>query len=221
VSFAADVELPEVAGVLLLTLRVGASGLLAGLAVGVPVGLWLALARFPGRRVVLGLANAGMGLPPVLAGLLVALLLWRSGPLGSLELMYTPAAMVVAQAIIATPIVISLTAAGIQQLGDQLPDQLRALGASRGQLAWLLLKEARLPLLAAAMAAAGRLISEVGAAMMVGGNIRGETRVLTTAMVLEVRQGRFALALAMGLVLLALALAVNGALTWIQQRRAT
>jgi len=217
VSFA-DADLPEIAGVLLLTLRVGASGLLAGLAVGVPAGLWLALARFPGRRVILGPAHAGMGLPPVLAGLVVALLLWRSGPLGFLELMYTPGAMIVAQALIATPIVVSLTAAGIQQLGDQLPDQLRALGASRRQLAWLLLKEARLPLLAAAMAAAGRLLSEVGAAMMVGGNIRGETRVLTTAMVLEVRQGQFAMALALGLVLLALALLVNGTLTWLQQR---
>ncbi len=215
----ADADLPEIAGVLLLTLRVGASGLLAGLAVGVPAGLWLALARFPGRRLILGTANAGMGLPPVLAGLVVALLLWRSGPLGFLELMYTPGAMIVAQALIATPIVVSLTAAGIQQLGDQLPDQLRALGASRRQLAWLLLKEARLPLLAAAMAAAGRLLSEVGAAMMVGGNIRGETRVLTTAMVLEVRQGQFAMALALGLVLLALALLVNGTLTWLQQRR--
>jgi tungstate transport system permease protein len=218
VTFSAD-ELPEIAGVLLLTLRVGASGLLVGLAIGIPLGLWLALARFPGRRLVLGAANAGMGLPPVLVGLVVALLLWRSGPLGVLELMYSPAAMIVAQALIATPIVISLTAAGIQQLGDQLPDQLRALGASRSQLSWLLLKEARLPLLAAAMAAAGRLLSEVGAAMMVGGNIRGETRVLTTAMVLEVRQGQFAMALVMGLVLLVLALVVNGALTWLQQRR--
>ncbi|HEY3447164.1 MAG TPA: ABC transporter permease [Myxococcales bacterium] len=217
-TFSAD-ELPEIAGVLLLTLRVGASGLLVGLAIGIPLGLWLALARFPGRRLVLGAANAGMGLPPVLVGLVVALLLWRSGPLGVLELMYSPAAMIVAQALIATPIVISLTAAGIQQLGDQLPDQLRALGASRSQLSWLLLKEARLPLLAAAMAAAGRLLSEVGAAMMVGGNIRGETRVLTTAMVLEVRQGQFAMALVMGLVLLVLALVVNGALTWLQQRR--
>lgn len=216
-----DADLPEIAGVLLLTLRVGASGLLAGLVIGVPIGLWLALARFPGRRLILGTANAGMGMPPVLAGLVVALLLWRSGPLGFLELMYTPSAMIVAQALIATPIVVSLTAAGIQQLGEQLPDQLRALGASRGQLAWLLLKEARLPLLAAAMAAAGRLLSEVGAAMMVGGNIRGETRVLTTAMVLEVRQGQFALALGLGMVLLALSLVVNGTLTWVQQRRAS
>lgn len=209
-----------VLGVLLLTLRVGASGLLAGLAVGIPLGLWLALARFPGRRIVLGGANALMGLPPVLAGLIVALLFWRSGPLGGLELMYTPWAMIVAQAIIATPIVVSLTAAGIQQLGEQLPDQLRALGASRGQLAWLLLKEARLPLVAAAMAAAGRLLSEVGAAMMVGGNIKDETRVLTTAMVLEVRQGQFAMAVLLGLLLLVLAVLVNGSLTWLQQRRA-
>ena len=205
--------------ILLLTLRVGASGLLIGLAAGVPLGLWLALGRFPGRRLILGVANAGMGLPPVLAGLIVALVLWRSGPLGDLALMYTPAAMIVAQALIATPVIVSLTAAGIQQLGEDLPDQLRALGASRAQLSWLLLKEARLPLVAAAMAAAGRLIAEVGAAMMVGGNIQGETRVLTTAMVMEVRQGHFALALALGFVLLLLALLVNGTLTWIQQRR--
>lgn len=207
--------------ILLLTLRVGASGLLVGLAVGVPLGLGLALGRFPGRRVLLGFANAGMGLPPVLAGLFVALLLWRSGPFGGLELMYTPAAMILAQALIATPVVVSLTAAGIQQLGPELPDQLRALGASPAQLAWTLLREARLPLVAAAMAAAGRLLSEVGAAMMVGGNIRGETRVLTTAMVMEVRQGDFGAALALGLLLLVLALAINGALTWLQQRRAS
>jgi tungstate transport system permease protein len=206
--------------ILVLTLRVGATGLFFGLAFGVPLGLVLSLGRFPGRRVLLGFANAGMGLPPVLAGLLVALLLWRSGPLGALELMYTPAAMIIAQAIIAAPVVVSLTAAGIQQLGEELPGQLRALGASRSQLALLLLKEARLPLVAAAMAAAGRLIAEVGAAMMVGGNIRGETRVLTTAMVMEVRQGEFALALALGFLLLLLALSVNGALTWLQQRRA-
>ncbi|MBI5543371.1 MAG: ABC transporter permease, partial [Deltaproteobacteria bacterium] len=149
---------PEIGEIVLLTLRVGTSGLLLGLAAGVPVGLWLALARFPGRRVLLGFANAGMGLPPVLAGLVVALLLWRSGPLGELELMYTPSAMILAQALIATPVIVSLTAAGIQQLGAELPGQLRALGASQLQLAWLLLKEARLPLVAAAMAAAGRLI---------------------------------------------------------------
>ncbi len=206
-------------GILVLTLQVAGSGLLLGLLLGVPAGLALALARFPGRRVLLGLSNAGMGLPPVLAGLVVSLLLWRAGPLGALELMYTPEAMMLAQALIATPIVISLTAAGIQQLGEDLPGQLRALGASRAQLAWLLLREARVPLVAAAMAAAGRLLAEVGAAMMVGGNIKNETRVLTTAMVMEVRQGHFALALGLGFVLLLLALAVNGALTLLQQRR--
>jgi tungstate transport system permease protein len=210
----------ETWNVVALTLRVAASGLLGGLLLGVPAGAALALARFPGRRLLLGVASAGMGLPPVLAGLFVALLLWRSGPLGGLELIYTPTAMVLAQALIATPIVVSLTASGLQQLGEELPAQLRALGATRWQLTWLLLREARLPLIAAAMAAAGRLLAEVGAAMMVGGNIKGETRILTTAMVMEVRQGHFALALAMGLTLLLLALAVNGALTWIQQRRA-
>ena len=211
----------ETGSILLLTLKVGSSGLLLGLAAGVPLGLWLALARFPGRRILLGIANAGMGLPPVLAGLVVALLMWRSGALGDLQLMYTPAAMILAQAIIAAPVIVSLTTAGIQQLGEEMPDQLRALGASRPQLALLLLREARLPLLAAAMAAAGRLIAEVGAAMMVGGNIQGQTRVLTTAMVMEVRQGHFALALSLGFVLLLLALAVNGALTFLQQRRAS
>jgi tungstate transport system permease protein len=209
----------EVWPVALLSLRVSTGALLLACAAGLPLGLGLALARFPGRRLLIGLANAGMGLPPVLAGLVVALLFWRSGPLGGLELMYTPSAMVIAQALIATPVIVSLTAAGVLQLGEDLPDQLRALGASRWQLTWLLLAEARLPLLAAAMAAAGRLLSEVGAALMVGGNIRGETRVLTTAMVMEVRQGNFALALALGFLLLVLALAVNGVLTWLQQRR--
>lgn len=206
--------------ILAFTLRVSATGLFASLLLGVPFGVALSLGRFPGRRLLLIFANAGMGLPSVLAGLVVALLLWRSGPLGELELIYTPSAMIFAQALIATPVIVSLTATGIQQLGEALPAQLRALGASPLQLAYLVLKEARLPLVAAGMAAAGRLIGEVGAAMMVGGNIQGQTRVLTTAMVMEVRQGHFALALALGFLLLLSALAVNGALTWIQQRHA-
>jgi tungstate transport system permease protein len=159
-----------------------------------------------------------MGLPPVVVGLFVSIFLWRSGPLGFLELLYTPAAMVIAQVIIAFPIVAGLTMAAFQTLNPNLSLQLLGIGASRLQLLWLLSKEARLPLLAAVMAGFGGVISEVGASMMVGGNIRGETRVLTTATVLETGKGNFEIAIALGLILLFLTFAVNLILTHIQQR---
>jgi tungstate transport system permease protein len=161
-----------------------------------------------------------MALPPVVAGLVVALLLWRSGILGGLGLMYTPGAMVIAEVVIAVPVVIGLTAAGLAQLDPRLQLQLLGLGASRLQVVWWLWREARLPLLAAVMAAFGSVISEVGAAMMVGGNIAGETRVLTTAIVLETGRGEFGNAIVLGFVLLALAFMINGVLTWAQQRGA-
>jgi tungstate transport system permease protein len=178
----------------------------------------LALARFPGRGLCVALVNTGMGLPPVVVGLFVSIFLWRSGPLGVLELLYTPTAIVIAQFIIAAPIVMGLTIAAMQQLNPKLRLQLLGLGASRWQLLWLLMREARLPLLAAVMAGFGGVISEVGASMMVGGNIRGQTRVLTTATVLETGKGNFDLAIALGVILLVLAFAVNYLLTRIQQR---
>jgi tungstate transport system permease protein len=209
---------PELIAILVLSLEVSLAATAVSLLVGVPLGTWLALTRFPGRRPVLGLVNTGMGMPPVVVGLLVTLMLWRSGPLGSLRLLYTPAAMVLAQFLLATPIVTGLTAAAMQQLNPLLRIQIASLGATRPQQLWLLMREARLPLLAATMASFGAVISEVGAAMMVGGNIAGQTRVLTTATVLETSKGNFALALALGLLLLAMVYVVNLTLTWIQQR---
>jgi tungstate transport system permease protein len=182
------------------------------------LGIVLALRRFRGRDVTVALINTGMGLPPVVVGLFVSIFLWRSGPLGFMELIYSPTAMVIAQVIIAFPIVAGLTMASFQALDPKLGLQLLGIGASKPQLLWLLCKEARLPLLAAVMAGFGGVISEVGASMMVGGNIRGQTRVLTTATVLETGKGNFDIAIALGLILLALTFAINFILTRIQQR---
>jgi tungstate transport system permease protein len=191
---------------------------LLSLLLGIPLGIALALSRFPGRSFVVSLINTGMGLPPVVVGLFVSISLWRRGPLGFLELLYTPTAMIVAQVVIAFPIVAGLTMAAFQSLNPNLSLQLLGIGASRLQLLWLLSKEARLPLLAAVMAGFGGVISEVGASMMVGGNIRGQTRVLTTATVLETGKGNFEIAIALSLILLVLTFAVNYLLTHIQQR---
>jgi tungstate transport system permease protein len=210
---------PEVWGIVLLSLRVSLSATLVSLLIGVPLGSALALTRFPGRSLLIGLVHTGMGLPPVSVGLIVSILLWRSGPLGALGLLYTPTAMIVAQAAIATPIVIGLTLAAVQALDPQLRLQLLALGASPLQMTWWLLREARLPLIAALVTGFGAVISEVGAAMMVGGNIKGETRVLTTATVLEVGRGNFDVAVALTAVLLVFTYAVNLTLTMLQQHR--
>lgn len=201
-----------------LSLAVSGAATAISLLIGLPIGTWLALSRAQSRRLALSAVNTGMALPPVVVGLFVALLLWRSGVLGGLGLMYTPGAMVIAEVIIATPVVAGLTAAGLGQLDPRLQVQLQGLGASRWQTIWWLWREARLPLLAAVMAAFGSVISEVGAAMMVGGNIAGQTRVLTTSIVLETGRGEFGNAIVLGLVLLTLAFIVNGVLTWAQQR---
>ena len=210
---------PEIWGIVMLSLRVSLTATLASLLMGVPVGSILALTRFPGRSLLIGLVHTGMGLPPVSVGLIVSILLWRSGPLGALGLLYTPTAMIIAQAAIATPIVIGLTLAAVQALDPQLRLQLLALGASPLQMTWWLLREARLPLIAALVTGFGAVISEVGAAMMVGGNIKGETRVLTTATVLEVGRGNFDIAVALTAVLLMGTYAVNLTLTALQQHR--
>jgi tungstate transport system permease protein len=202
----------------LLSLAVSGAATLVSLLIGLPIGTWLALSVFRSRRVVLSVVNTGMAMPPVVAGLFIAILLWRSGILGGLGLMYTPGAMVIAETVIAAPVVIGLTAAGLGQLDPRLQLQLQGLGASRWQMVWWLWREARLSLLAAVMAAFGSVISEVGAAMMVGGNIAGQTRVLTTSIVLETGRGEFGNAIILGLVLLSLAFMVNGVLTWAQQR---
>ena len=207
-----------VLSVVTLSLRVSLSATLVSLIVGVPVGVALALAQFPGRRFIVSLVNVGMGLPPVVVGLMVAIMLWRSGPFGFLGIMYTPLAIIIAQSIIALPIIAGLTLAGVQQLNPKLRLQILALGARRRQMLWILVREARLSILAAAIAGFGGVISEVGASMMVGGNILGQTRVLTTATVLETGKGNFDTALALGTILFALAYTITLALTLIQQR---
>ena len=188
------------------------------LLLGVPLGLLLALTRFPGRNLIVAIVNAGMGLPPVVVGLFIAILLWRSGAFGFLGLMYTVPAMVLAQVIIAMPLVVGLTISAIQQLDPKLRLQALALGASKTQMLITLVKEARLTVLAAVIAGFGAIISEVGAVIMVGGNISGQTRVLTTAIVELVGKGDFSRALALGFILLAITFAATYALTLYQQK---
>lgn len=202
-------------------LSLWATGLATAIAmvVGVPLGVFLALHRFSGRNLFVTFVNAGMGIPPVVVGLFVFLLLARSGPLGGLNLVYTPTAIIAAQVVIALPQVIGVTLAGIQGLDERMTLQIVSLGASRAQLYLKLVREARVAVLAALAAGFGAIISEVGAVMMVGGNIQGQTRVMTTAIVLETRQGNFAMAIALSTVLLVIALVINGVFTWLQQRR--
>ncbi|GLW08737.1 ABC transporter permease [Microtetraspora sp. NBRC 13810] len=206
--------------IIALTLRVSLTATAIALLMGLPLGALVALGRLPGRRILLAAANTGMGMPPVVVGLFVTVLLWRSGPLGGLGLLYTPTAMIIAQAAIATPIVVALVAAALQQVDPDFRVQMQALGATPIRALAALLGEARLPLLAAAMAAFGAVVSEVGAAQMVGGNLAGQTRVLTTAAVLATSRGEFSLAIAFGMILLLIAFGVNLTLTLIQQRPA-
>ena len=208
----------EILQITFLSLQVSAIATIVSLLIGLPFGTWLALGNFRGRSFILSIINTGMALPPVVVGLVVAIMLWRSGPLGDLHLIYTPVAIIIAQTIIAAPVVTGLTAAALEAIDPRLQQQLLGLGASRVQMVWLLWREARLPLLAALMAGFGSVISEVGASMMVGGNIRGQTRVLTTAIVLETSKGEFGTALALSTLLLVLTYLINVALTWIQQR---
>jgi len=208
----------EVMGVTFLSLQISGTATLISLLVGISVGTTVALAEFPGRKFVVSLINTGMGLPPVVVGLFVTIFLWRNGPLGFLEILYTPAAMILAQAVIATPIVMGITLAAIQALPRNLRLQILALGATRIQMVWILVKEAKLPLLAGVMAGFGGVISEVGASIMVGGNIKGYSRVLTTATVMETSRGNFDIAIALGIILLLLAYFINLILTHIQQR---
>ncbi len=210
----------EIFRITILSLQVSALATGVSLLIGLPLGTWLALGNFRGRSFLLSIINTGMALPPVVVGLVVAMTLWRSGPLGDLHLIYTPAAIVIAQTVIASPVVTGLTAAALAALDPRLQQQLLGLGATRLQMVWMLWREARLPLLAALMAGFGSVISEVGASMMVGGNIKGQTRVLTTAIVLETSKGEFRTALALGLLLLVITYLINLALTWIQLKGA-
>lgn len=208
----------EALRIVLLSLGVSVSATAISLVLGVSLGTVVALNKFFGRRFVISLINTGMGAPPVVVGLLVTVMLWRNGPLGVLRLLYTPYAMIIAQCIISLPIIMGFTLASIQQIDYKLRLHILALGASRTQMLWLLLKETRLLLLAAVMAGFGAIISEVGASMMVGGNITGQTRVLTTAIVMETSKGDFGLAIALSIILMVLVYLVNLALTTAQQR---
>ena len=201
------------------TLAISSLAAVLAMLIGIPVGYALARGRFPGRTLLLSAVNTGMGLPPVVVGLLVWLLLTRSGPLGGLELIYTKEAMVLAQLVIATPLMVGFTAASVQSLPAELPDLLHMLGAGRVRRLWIIAREAQLGLLVAIMAGFGAVVSEVGASMTVGGNLRGSTRVLTTAIVTETGRGNLPVALALGVLLLALAFTVNALLTVVQQRQ--
>jgi tungstate transport system permease protein len=210
---------PEVMGITWLSLKISGTATFISLFIGVSTGTIVALTNFPGKKLVISLINTGMGLPPVVVGLFVTILIWRNGPLGFLDILYTPYAMIIAQAIIATPIVMGISLAAIQNLPPNLRLQILSLGASRLQMVWILVKESKLPLLAAVMAGFGGVISEVGASIMVGGNIKGYSRVLTTATVMETGKGNFDIAIALGIILLLLAFLVNLFLTQVQQRQ--
>jgi tungstate transport system permease protein len=206
--------------IVLLSLRVSGVAVLLGLAMGLPVGIAVGVGRFRGRGLVVALIYTGFALPPVVVGLFVYMLLSRSGPAGGLDLLFTPTAMIIAQALLAAPYVAGISLAAVQAVPSEIRLQALALGASPLRALLTHVREARLGLVAAVIAGFGAIISEVGAVMMVGGNIAGETRVMTTAIVLETRRGNFAGAMALGLILLALAFAINAVLTRLQQGRA-
>ncbi|HML31219.1 ABC transporter permease [Sporomusa sphaeroides] len=211
---------PEILAVALLTIKVSGIATIISIILGIPLGLWLALNEFPGKKLIVSVVNFGMGLPPVVVGLVVSLMLWRYGPLGMLGIMYTSWAMIIAQAVIASPIVAGLSFAAIGSLNPKLRLQLLSLGASKWQANILLIRQAKLGLLAAVMAGFGGVVSEVGASMMVGGNIKGQTRVLTTATVMEVGKGNYDTALALSFILLVVAYGIVAALTYLQNRTA-
>lgn len=203
--------------ILARSVQVSGGAMVIAVAVGLPIGILLGVARFRGRQILVALVYTGFALPPVVVGLVVYLFLSREGPVGGLELLFSPTAMVVAQALLATPYVAGVSLAAVQAVPPDVRLQARALGAGPGRSLWMQVREARLGILAAVIAGFGAVISEVGAAMMVGGNIAGETRVLTTAIVLETRRGSFETAMALGFILLAIVLVVNMLLTRVQQ----
>lgn len=209
----------EILTIVTMTLKVTGTAALIAMVIGLPVGVYIGLAKFRGRKLFVALTNTGMALPPVVVGLFVYLLISRYGPLGFLDILYTPAAMIVAELIIATPMVIGVTLAAVQALDQRLISQIISLGANNVQLFFKIVREARLGLLASVAAGFGAIISEVGAVMMVGGNIKDSTRVLTTAIVMETRQGHTSMAIALSIILLALAFIVNGFITYAQQRK--
>ena len=208
----------ELGAVVLLTVVVAGLATAIGVAIGVPFGIWLGLGRFRGRGAIWTLVNVGMGMPPVLVGLFVLLLLWSDGPLGPLNILFTPVAMVIVQVLLAVPIAAGVTAGAVASLSPDAREQLDALHLALPRLGAVVAKEVWPGVTAAIAATFGRVVSEVGAVLIIGGNILGETRVLTTASVQETRQARFGAAVALGVVLLIIAFSVNGTLTWLQFR---
>ncbi|WHX99880.1 ABC transporter permease [Neobacillus sp. DY30] len=202
-----------------LTLRVCFMAIVISSIIGLPLGMLLGLRKFRGRKILLVFINIGMGLPPVVAGLWITMLLWRSGPLGHLQLLYSPTAIVMAQVLVSLPIVTGLTSSAFQQINDKMLLQIKALGATKLQTIIILFKQTKIAIVAAIMAGFGRVIAEVGAAMMVGGNIQGDTRILTTSIVMEVSKGNFDVALAISFILLTVALLITAVLTMLQQRK--
>lgn len=202
-----------------LTLRVCFLATLISSIIGLPLGMFLGLTRFRGRKIILVLINIGMGLPPVVAGLWITMLLWRSGPLGHLQLLYSPTAIVMAQVLVSLPIITGLTSSAFQQINEKMLLQIKALGTTKIQTFGILLKQTKISIVAAIMAGLGRVIAEVGAAQMVGGNIQGDTRILTTSIVMEVSKGNFDVALAISFILLTVALLITASLTLLQQRK--
>ena len=201
----------------LRTLAVCGTALVISLALGLPVGILLGRQRFRGRGPLISVGNAGMGAPPVVIGLLVSLMLWRNGPLAFLDLLYTREAMVLAQVLIALPLVIGITLAAAGALDEDWELQVRTLGVPPLRRLWLLVREIRLGLLAAVIAALGGILSEVGAVQAVGANLEGETRVLTTAILMQTQMGFFETAIALATVLLGMTLVLAGLLTAVQQ----
>ncbi len=208
----------ELWAIVLLSLEVSIFAVLISALIGMPVGAALAVARFPGRRILIVLMNALMGFPPVVVGLLVYLMLSRSGPLGVLELLYTPTAMIIAQVVLVTPIIAALTRQVVELLAEEYSEQLRSLGVSRLASVPVLLWDARLALVTALLAGFGRAIAEVGAVIIVGGNINHVTRVMTTTIALETSKGNLALALALGAILIGIAVAVNAMVSTLSLR---
>ena len=210
----------EVYSIVKLSLLVSVFATAVSVAIGVPLGSLIAIKKFPLKKIVISLVNTGMGLPPVVVGLIAMLFLSRNGPLGFLGWLYTPAGMVLAQVIIATPVITGLSLSAMQSLDRKFYLQMLTLGAGQWQALWVCLKEVKLSILAAVIAGFGSVISEVGAVMIVGGNIRHQTRVLTTATVMETHMGNFDTAISLGLILLGLTFLINVALTFIQQQKA-
>jgi tungstate transport system permease protein len=209
---------PELLAIIALSLRVSGEALMVATLLGVPAGAFLALGRLPGRSVLVSLLNTFMGLPPVVVGLMLYLVLSRSGPLGFMELLYTPSAMIIAQAVLAFPIVASLSHSAIMGIDPLIVQASKTLGATPLQVSMTVVREARYGIVSGVIAGLGRVMAEVGAVLMVGGNIAGYTRVMTTTIALETDKGNFELALALGIILLGLSLLINMALFFVRKK---